>query len=108
MSNEYTLTKEDIKTAWESSDRRYGYPPIKESITITTETHPSWSREDGTMQPFVRMTAIPARLHEAVNELSIASTCPYIDEARNVFYVHDVYRWLRAVGVEADFVAPVI
>lgn len=105
MKTEYTPTPEDIKAAWPSSSARFGYPPLREHITIHTETHPSWSH-DGTMQPFVRMNAIPKRFHDAVTQLSRGSTCPYIDEARDTYYTHDVYRWLRAIGVDAEFVAP--
>lgn len=52
------------------------------------------------------MTAIPERFHEAVRQLSRGSTYPIVDEQRNALFTQDVYRWLRAIGVEAEFVEP--
>lgn len=99
MTTPYTPTQEDIDEAWPSSSRRFGYRPIRETITITLELHPHW-------KSFVRMNAIPERFHESVRQLSLGSTCPGVDEKHDAFYTHDVYRWLRAIGVVAEFVEP--
>jgi hypothetical protein len=103
MTEHYTLTEEDMKTAHEASWRRFGYPSVREKITITLDTHPEWNR-DGVLIPFVRMGAIPVRFHAAVNELGLGSTCPAPDDERDSLYTHDVYRYLRAIGVEAEFI----
>jgi hypothetical protein len=99
MNTPYTPTEADIAGAWPSASARYGYPPVRENVSITLELHPKW-------KSFVRMGAIPERFHEAIRQLSQGSTCPFLDERRDTFYTHDVYRWLRALGVEATFLEP--
>ena len=102
MTAEYTPTQEDIDDAllgcW--------YPSVQEKIIVHFETSPNLKLDNGDCYPFIRLTAIPKRFHEAVRQLSMGSTCPAIDSHRNTFYAHDVYRWLRAIGVDADFVEP--
>ena len=61
---------------------------------------------DGVLIPFVRLGAIPERLHPAILQLARGSACPAPDDARDSFYVHDIYRWLRAIGVQAEFIEP--
>lgn len=106
MTAPYTPTQENIDAAWPSSEDRFGYPPVKEKIIVRFETSQNFKLNNGDCYPFIRLTAIPDRFHEAVTQLSRGSTCPAIDSERNTFYSHDVYRWLRAIGVEADFVEP--
>lgn len=98
MQSSYTPTQDDIDTAWPISSRRFGYPEAGEKIAIALELHPQ-------LKSFVRMGAIPDRFHEAIRQLSRGSTCPYIDEKQDAMYEHDVYRWLRALGIEAEFKA---
>ena len=97
MENLYAPTQEEIDAAWPISSRRFGYPPIRETITITLELHPRWKY-------FVRLNAIPERFHEAVRQLSRGSTCPFVDDEKDTMYEHDVDRWLRAIGVQAEFI----
>jgi hypothetical protein len=106
MKNEYTPSQKDIDAAWQSSEERLRYTPVQETITVQFETSQSFKLNNGDCYPFIRLTAIPERFHEAVRQLSRGSTCPAIDSERNTFYTHDVYRWLRAIGVEAEFVEP--
>lgn len=106
MKTEYIPTPEDIKAAWPSSEDRFGYPPVREKIVVRFENSPNFKLDNGDCYPFIRLTAIPERFHEAVRQLSRGSTCPAIDSARNTFWSHDMYRWLRAIGVDAEFVAP--
>lgn len=106
MENQYTPTQEDITNAWPSSEDRFGYPPVREKIVVRFETSQNLKLDNGDCYPFIRLTAIPERFHEAVRQLSRGSTCPAIDSDRNTFWSHDIYRWLQAIGVEAEFVAP--
>jgi hypothetical protein len=99
MNAPYAPSQAEIDAGWPSASRRIGYPPIREHITITLELHPHW-------KSFVRLRAIPEHVHEAVRQLSTGSTCPAVDEERDTFYAHDVYRWLRAIGIQAEFVEP--
>jgi hypothetical protein len=105
MTAPYTPTQEDIDTAWQSAERPSGYPSIQETITVSLETSQNFKLDNGDCFPFVRLTAIPERFHEAIRQLSRGSSCPAIDSERNTFYGHDVHRWLRSIGVEAEFVA---
>lgn len=88
---------EELKNAHETSWARYGYPPVKGTLTIEYETHASFG---GTGKPFpyVRHSAIPDALKEAVYSLCIGSACPLIDDKRDAIYVHDVERFLRSLG----------
>jgi len=100
MTTPYTPTAEDINAAYSQS----GYPPVREKITVTLDTHTNWRDANGVLSPFVRMGAIPERFHEAINQLGMISACPAPDDKRDCRYTHDVDRWLRSIGVEAEFV----
>lgn len=106
MNTPYTPTQVDIDAAWPSSSRRSGYPPVREKIVVRFETSQNFKLDNGDCYPFIRLTAIPERFHEAVQQLSRGSTCPVIDSDHNTFYADDVHRWLRAIGVATEFVAP--
>jgi hypothetical protein len=99
MNAPYTPTEEDITNAFPISFRRHGYPPVRERIEIVTEPHPDF-------KTVVFLSAIPDRFHSTINALGRGSTCPVIQGRKNAMYEHDVWRWLRSVGVEAEFVAP--
>lgn len=106
MVTSYAPTAEEIKTAHFSSFRRFGYPQVKEKITIFLDVHPNWRKSDGTLDSFVRMSAIPERLHEAVKQLSRGSCAPAPDDNRDSLFTHDVERWLLSIGVEVEFIEP--
>jgi hypothetical protein len=80
------------------------YPPVTEQITIQWDIHPSLSQKDGTLYPFIRLDAIPTCFHAAIRDLSLGSTCPAPDDRHDSFYMHDIRRWLLALGVDATFV----
>lgn len=82
------------------------YPPVTEHITIQWETYSGFNGSDGMPYPFIRLDAVPARFHSAIHDLSLGSACPAPDDRRDSFYMHDIERWLRAIGVEATFIAP--
>jgi hypothetical protein len=104
MENRQEPTKAEIEAAWPIASRRGGYPPVKERISIPWDSHPNFRMSDGTEYPFVRLGAIPERFHAAIHDLGRGSTCPAPDDKRDSYYTHDVYRWLRALGVEVDFI----
>jgi hypothetical protein len=103
MSTPYTPTKEDIEEALLGG---HGYPFVREKIIVPYETSQNFKLDNGDCYPFIRLTAIPERFQETVRLLSSGSISLAIDSARNTFYADDVHRWLRAIGVEAEFVAP--
>ena len=103
MSSHYTLTEQDMEIAHAALWNCYGYPPVREVITVQIETHPNYGSKDRPLR-FVRLTAIPERFHKPISEMAICCACPCIDDLRNTYYVHDMARWLRAVGVQAEFV----
>ena len=105
MNNSTEPTKAEIEAAWPIASRRGGYLPAKEHITIVCDSHPNWAH-DGVQVAFVRLGAIPERFHAAIHDLGRGSTCPAPDDNRDSFYTHDVYRWLRALGVEVEFIEP--
>jgi len=106
MTHHYVLTEEDMRVASIVSWRRWGYPPVRETVSIPLDTHPSYRQQDGGLLPFVRLEAVPERFQKPMYELAIGSACPSIDGLRNTFYPHDVDRWLRAIGVQAEFIEP--
>lgn len=80
------------------------YPPIEETITIICDTHPSYKRVDGSVFPFVRYSAIPERFHAHIKEIGLGSTCPAPDDKHDALWLADVDRWLRAIGIKAEFI----
>jgi len=101
MTTPYTPTQEEINEALLGG---HGYPFVREKIIVPFETSQNFKLDNGDCYPFIRMTAIPERFQEAVRQLSRGSISLAIDSAHNSFYADDVYRWLRAIGVEAEFV----
>lgn len=102
MTATYTPTQEDIDDALLGC----GYPSVQEKIAIRFETSQNFKLDNGDCYPFIRLTAIPERFQEAVRQLSRGSIPLAIDSNHNTFYANDVYRWLKAIGVEAEFIAP--
>ena len=105
MENTPEPTKAEIEAAWPIASRRGGSPPVKEQVTIMCDLHPKLAR-DGVQVAFVRLGAIPERFHAVIHDLALGSTCPAPDNKRDSYYTHDVFRWLRALGVEVEFKEP--
>ena len=106
QNNAYELTEVEIEAAYVASWRRSGYPPVREQLLVQLESHPTYGKQGDVIFQFVRLTAIPERLHSVIHKLSIGSACPSIDEDRNTFYIHDMERWLRAIGIQPTFIEP--
>lgn len=93
----------DFNTAWIAASSGK-YPPVKECIVIILSTHPNYKKEDGTLYPFVRIGSIPEPLHSYIKRISIGSNAPAPDDLRDSFWQYDVNRWLRAIGIQTEFV----
>lgn len=94
---------EEMNAAWIAANGGR-CPPIQEHITIACETHPGYTLSDGTPYPFVHRDEIPERFHATIKALSLGSTCPAPDCRRGLFYTYDIDRWLRAIGVQVEFI----
>ena len=105
MSNHYTFTEADIEVAQSALWHIRPYPPIREHMTVQLETHPSYGYE-GKLVPFVNLAALPERFHWAIHKLSYGCQCPYFEGIDHAYYVHDMERWLYALGVEPRLIAP--
>ncbi len=105
MTNTTPATKEEIEVALKAAESGR-LSPVRESIQLVCEVFPEYRLSDGRPFPLVHRDAIPERFHAAIKVLSLCSTCPAPNGRRGFFYTHDVYRWLRAIGVLAEFVEP--
>lgn len=106
ITNPIAPTAEELKIAHETSWRRYGYPPVKGLLDVEYETSMTWSQTNKPF-PYIRLSAIHESLRASVNELCRGSACPAIDETRETMYVHDVERFLRALGYRVNLVEKV-
>lgn len=94
----------DALVTLESQTARY--PHVHEAITIVCSVHPSYKRANGTAFPFVRLGAVPEKFHTHILEASIGSNRPAPDDLHDAYWLTDIDRWLRAIGVQAEFIEP--
>jgi hypothetical protein len=105
ITNPIAPTTEELKIAHETSWRRYG-PTVKGLLDVAYETSMTWSQTNKPF-PYIRLSAIHESLRATVNELFRGSAYPSIDETRETMYVHDVERFLRALGYRVNLVEKV-
>ncbi|MFZ3047976.1 MAG: hypothetical protein WA151_18840 [Desulfatirhabdiaceae bacterium] len=82
------------------------YQRVKETIIIACSVHPRYKRVNGVAFPFVRLSAIPEKFHAHILEASIGSNRPAPDDLHDAYWLAGIDRWLRAIGVQAEFIEP--
>jgi hypothetical protein len=80
--------------------------PLVETRTIIQSTSPDLKRQDDTLMPYVRHENIPTDLQEYVTIMSRGSNAPAPGGERGCYWHYDVERWLRGIGIEVEFDAP--